>query len=469
MVARALAKGGRAPGCGLPFRRWASASVLLAALFLFLSCTQVAWGSRSAASAAVTAGQSVAAVPRLTTGPYEANIIGGSSNSDCAPSTPPTATADPSLDSVFAAQQGPGWIGGDATYSTALPNQREAFVFSDTLLGTALSNGRASLTGLAHNSELTGTLPDLGLDVNGTESSPTLIPDQDSPGDSWQVASTYMENGEQLVFVNEFSPVPGSLFDNFTGRTGIAVMSLASGAPTLVSVASVPTDPITQWGNAMTQSDGYDYIYGLSMNTATNTFYGLKVGRVPVGDSLEFGDWTYWTGSTWSSGETNAIVVRGLPLITGIVPLQNRTGFMGVGISGLAGHAMKVVLTFSCSPTGPWSAPQVVYTIPETTEYPNEYAYIATFHPELRGDGVITSYNVDSLNGFSALVQNNHQYQPSFVQITSSTLGDPPVSLPEVPAPLLLPLSALALAGVVYGINRRPDRGRRRRAQNTVP
>jgi len=468
MAARLLAKGSWAPGCGPPFRRWAPAPVLLAGLFLFLSCTQVAWGSRSAAAAAVTSGPSVAAATRFTTGSYEADITGGSSSSDCAPSTLPTASADTSLDSVFATQQGPGWIGGDATYSTALPNQREAFVFSDTLLGTALSDGRASLTGLAHNSELTGTLPDLGLDVNGAESSPTLIPDQDSPGDSWQVASTYMEHGDQLVFVNEFSPVSGSLFDNYTGRTGIAVMSLASGTPSLVSVASVPTDPITQWGNAMTQSDGYDYIYGLTMNTATNTFYGLKVGRVPVGQSLAFGDWTYWTGSTWSSGETNAIVVKGLPLITGVVPLQNQTGFMGVGISGLAGHAMKVVLTFSCSPTGPWSPPQAVYTIPETTEYPNEYAYIATFHPELQGDGVITSYNVDSLNGFAALVQNNHQYQPSFVQITSNTLGDLPVSTPEVPTPLLLPLSALALGGVVYAMKRRPDRSRRGKARSTV-
>ena len=54
-----------------------------------------------------------------------------------------TFHADTSLDSVFANQQGPGWIGGDATYSTALPNGQEAFAFSDTLVGTAQPSGTA--------------------------------------------------------------------------------------------------------------------------------------------------------------------------------------------------------------------------------------------------------------------------------------------------------------------------------------
>ena len=38
---------------------------------------------------------------------------------------------------MIASESGPGWIGGDATYSTELPNGQEAFVFSDTMIGTA--------------------------------------------------------------------------------------------------------------------------------------------------------------------------------------------------------------------------------------------------------------------------------------------------------------------------------------------
>ena len=67
---------------------------------------------------------------------------------DCQPTTTPTATEDAPLTSLMSNELGPGWIGGDATYSTELPSGNEAFVFSDTLIGTAQPNGSASLQGL---------------------------------------------------------------------------------------------------------------------------------------------------------------------------------------------------------------------------------------------------------------------------------------------------------------------------------
>ena len=121
------------------------------------------------------------------------------------------------------------------------------------------------------------------------ERAETLIPDTTptAPGDQWEVAATDVENGSQLVFVNEFAPVSGSEFDAFTGRSGIAVMSTsATGGPTLSSVTPVPTDATTQWGNALMQSGGYTYIYGADFNAAINDFYGMKVARVPLGESL---------------------------------------------------------------------------------------------------------------------------------------------------------------------------------------
>jgi hypothetical protein len=354
----------------------------------------------------------------VTTGFFQADIEGGPAGGDCAPTTLPTASPDTSLDSVFETQHGPGWLGGDATYSTALPKGREGFVFSDTLVGTAQTDGAAALTGVAHNSEMTGTMPDLSGDLRGSYSAPKpLIPDGDGDGDSWQVAATYVENGDQLVFVNEFAPVAGSLFDTYTGRSGIGVMSLSSGQPRLESIDLLPTDANTQWGNAMTQSGGYDYVYGMSMDFTTDVFYGMKVARVPVGSSLDSARWTYWNGAAWVAGESNAIAAPGFPLIDGVIPLRDASGYMGVGVGGSAGQPMSISLHFSCSPTGPWSTAKDVYTIPQTTQYPDEFAYIATFHPELSSTGLVTSYNVDSLEGLSALERNDHQYQPHFIVI----------------------------------------------------
>ncbi|HTU36633.1 MAG TPA: hypothetical protein VMF35_01375 [Acidimicrobiales bacterium] len=58
-----------------------------------------------------------------TTAYRQAGIEGGPTSGNCAPTNLPTASPDASLDSVFADQQGPGWLGGDATYSTALPER----------------------------------------------------------------------------------------------------------------------------------------------------------------------------------------------------------------------------------------------------------------------------------------------------------------------------------------------------------
>jgi hypothetical protein len=347
----------------------------------------------------------------MTTGFYSAPFEGGPAQNDCAPTITPAATADLALDSVFDNQQGPGWVGGDATYSTALPNGQEAFEFSGSLVGTAQVDGQASLVGLPDNSEMSGTMPDLATDVGGTLSAPTaLIPDT-APA-SWGVGATYMENGQQLVFVNEGTQISGSVYSTFTGRSGIAIFSLASGTPKLSSIELIPTDANTEWGNAMTQSGGYDYIYGIDMNYSTDTWYGMKVARVPVGETLDTSVWTYWNGSSFVPGESNAVTPAGFPLMTGVIPLMDNSGFMGVGVG------TSVSLTFSCSPTGPWSTPVDVYAVPELTEYSNEIAYIATVHPELTSAGLVVSYNIDSLNGISALEQDDHLYQPRFIQLT---------------------------------------------------
>ena len=353
----------------------------------------------------------------MTTGYYEADIEGGPGSDDCAPSTIPTVTPDASLDSLFDDQAGPGWLGGDATYSTALPNGQESFVFGDTLLGTAAPDGQiTAFNGMIHDSELVGTMPALEANLGGTPSAPTAVIPDANPNDGWQIGATYMENGQQLVFVNELTAQSGSIYGTYTGVSAIAIMSLASGTPTFSSLDDVPTDPTTQWGNSLVQSGGYNYIYGVDFNTTTGVWYGLKVARVPVGQTLDFSQWTYWSGSTWVSGEFNA-AVTGTPLVNGIIPLESASGFMGVGVGG-SGSDYYVYLTFSCSPTGPWTSTANVYTIPETATYPNEIAYMATFHPELTANGLVVSYNIDSSGGLDSLLQDDHEYQPRFIDIS---------------------------------------------------
>jgi hypothetical protein len=337
---------------------------------------------------------------------------------DCQPTTIPTATTDTSLTGLLANETGPGWVGGDATYSTALPNGTEAFDFSDTLIGTAQSNGVASLTGFIHNSELIGSPLGLDTDIIGTSNAPeSLIADTTDPSDQWQVAATDVENGLQLVFVNEFSP--GDPFDSFTGRSGIAVLALpADGDPTLSSIVPVPTDPDTQWGNALVQSGSYNYIYGNYGDVATGTFIAMKVARVPLGQSLDTSNWQYWNGSSWVSGEANAAPIATANQLTGVTPQSNGVGYVGVSTTPSV-FAANVALSYACSPEGPWTAPVPVYKIPQIAEYPDEIAYIPTFHPELSVPStLIISYNIDTTNGLADLQEDVHEYQPQFILLS---------------------------------------------------
>jgi hypothetical protein len=338
---------------------------------------------------------------------------------DCQPQSTPSATADTALTSTFATKYGPGWLGGDGSYSTALPNGNEAFDFSDTLIGTAQANGESTLAGMVHNSELVGPLSDMTTDIGGTTSAPQiLIPDTITPADQWEVGGTDVENGEQLIFLNEFGADGGAklLFD---GHSGIAVMSIpADGVPALTGVVPVPTDPDTEWGNAVMQSGGYNYIYGADINLSLDKFYGMKVARVPLGQSLDTAAWRYWNGSAWVVGESNAVPVFSVTVLTGVAPQPSGNGYVAVSIPGWSGGDTTVDLSYACAPSGPWTAPKAVYTIPQVTEYPGEFAYTPTFHPELSNQGgLVVSYNVNSVATLNILKQDVHLYQPRFIQV----------------------------------------------------
>jgi hypothetical protein len=338
----------------------------------------------------------------------------------CAPATNPTATIDSVHNAYFSNQLGPGWVGGDATYSTKLPNGKESWVFSDTLIGTATSNGVGTFTGMPHNSELVGTGANLVNDYAGPFNSPqTLIPDSNGNGNQWQVAGTYVENSKQLIFVNEFGVVAGSPFDQYTGKSGIAVMSVSGKTPSPSSVIAIPADSTTQWGNAVTSDGIYNYIYGNDSNTSTGAFYGMKLARVAIGHTTQVTSWQYWNGTKWIAGEANAVALTTGNEITGVTQQLNGSGYIGVSIPGSVYTDTSLDVSYACSPQGPWSAPTPVYTIPEITQYHDEIAYIPTFHTELSNNtsGLVVSYNIDTTDGLSALAKNVHEYQPRFLYL----------------------------------------------------
>jgi len=342
-----------------------------------------------------------------------------SSDNGLVPAVPPSAGPDRFLDDIVANQLGPGWVAGDGCYSTALPGGREAFVFSDTLIGKARHDGAASVTGVTHSSELVGRLPHLLSDFAGTFRSPaaTMIPDSLTKSDSWQLGATYASGGHQLIFVNEFDVPAGGQFGTFAGHSGIAVMRTpASGRPTLKSIVTLPTDSDTQWGNALLRSGGFLYVYGSDIDPTTHTIVGMKVARVASATSLQASRWTYWDGAGWVPSESSAAAVPTLNQLTGVTPNPSGRGFVAVSVPGTIETDDAIDLSYAIAPQGPWSAPAPVYRIPQIRQYRGEFAYMATFHPELSSHSVlVVSYSTNSTRGLVAVGRNVHTYQPHFV------------------------------------------------------
>lgn len=325
---------------------------------------------------------------------------------------------DWALDGLFYGLVGPGWVAGDATYSTAMPGHREAFVFSDTVIGTASAYGGASVSGVAANSELVGRPPDLRSAYGGSYLSPApLIPDSRHAGDKWEVGATLVTGGHQFVFVNEFDPVPGSQFGRFTGRSGLAELTApASGNPRFQRVVGLPTGRRTQWGNALVVRRGVAYVYGVDDDTTTGTFGGMTLARVRVADIARPGRWRYWDGRRWRRREADVSALATGQALTGVALQPGRRGLVAVSIPGGVTHDGTVDLSYACDVTGPWSSPVPVYAIPQLLEYQDETAYMATFHPELSVRGsLVVSYDIDTTDGLFAVAEDVHRYQPQFL------------------------------------------------------
>src|ERR1700759_3210904 len=69
------------------------------------------------------------------------------------PSNPSVATVDSTFDS-YTTQNGPGWTGGDGTYSLPLPDDTNLFMWSDSYIGTVNPTTRMRSNSIftAHNS-----------------------------------------------------------------------------------------------------------------------------------------------------------------------------------------------------------------------------------------------------------------------------------------------------------------------------
>ncbi|HEY6293245.1 MAG TPA: DUF5005 domain-containing protein [Terriglobia bacterium] len=361
------------------------------------------------------------------------------------PPAPGPGTIDSTFDSLVM-QNGPGWTGADGSYSVALPDGNDLWLWSDSYIGTVNPQTRLRSGSLfqAHNSltiqdPITGTWTTVGY--------PPKTTSYFAPSNK---ADWFWLGGEIL-----YQPSPGvykikvmllewtGVFE-FLGNS-VATLSYPSMSIDSIQPVALP-DLSIEWGAKILQDGSYYYIYGLKdPGTADKLPYVARTNS--LNNLTQPSHWQYWNGRGWVSGQSNATPLAGVPAITGeysVDKLTASTGpfylMVGMDPQDPPYPLWEYVTTYySCLPQGPWSNRTVVYTTPEAGVAGCSVGTLFTYNPKAHieftdSTGILVSYNVNANNSKDLVCAND--YIPRFIRVPVSGVSRPGVSWPIVPQDL---------------------------------
>lgn len=324
------------------------------------------------------------------------------------------------------------WTSGDSTVSVPLPDGRNAWFFSDTLVGPVNpGGGLPANTPMINNSvvlqdgaKLVDTLH------GGTAAAPkSLVQPPAGSGDRYWVGDGTVEGSTLRAVYQRMSPTGSGPLD--FALVDSAVVTFALPGMTVTSVTDRGYGSRVAWGSAIVEDGTYTYIYGAE---DAEQLRFAHLARVRSSRGLATA-WQFWTGSTWSNSESaSARLLSGVGAGFGV----QKVGSTYVLVTQETNQTFSsdFVAYTATSPTGPFTGPSLLFTAPEPVGVPGAMVYDSRLHPELARSGkLLVSYNVNNLDGGSVYTDVT-RYRPRFVEV-----GWP---LP-VPDPALVPAAPTGL------------------------
>ncbi|TDC99270.1 DUF4185 domain-containing protein [Nonomuraea deserti] len=308
------------------------------------------------------------------------------------------------------------WTGADGTYSLRLPGGKELWIFSDTFLGQVNPDGsrppvveEGGTTVFLNNTFAVERDGRLSTIHDGTAEKPTAVmPPRDEDHWFWAGDAT-LAGGVVEVTYQEYERFGDGTWDWRWHRNVVA--RFAPGRlDEPISVHDLPSGHGVSWASATMKDGGYTYVYGVE-DLGSPKY--MHVARVK-GQSL-LGRWEYLKADgTWSPDEADsARVMSGVANEYSVSKVGS--GYVLITHDTTEALSPNIVAYSSCSPAGPFTGKQHVYTTPETGG--DIFTYNAHAHPEVDGDGLVISYNVNSF------VNTDHYrdvsiYRPRFLDVT---------------------------------------------------
>ncbi|HZE38233.1 MAG TPA: DUF4185 domain-containing protein [Stackebrandtia sp.] len=305
------------------------------------------------------------------------------------------------------------WTGADSAYSVPLPGGSDAWLYSDTFLGTVNADrSRPKDSPFVHNSIIVDDDGSLSTRTGGTTAAPESLAKVAGADESqrWYWFGDGTVEGDRLrVMLLEFEKTGSGVFDfKFSGN---AVATFDADDMSLTSITDLPTSPV-QWGSAIYEdpSDGYTYVFGVEDLQADKYAH---LARVPSG-SLTTGEWQYFADGQWSDDPAaSSRVLQGVSNEFSVTRYQGR--FTLVTGDATESLSSKIVMYRGDDITGPYTGKTVLYQTPETGG--NVFTYNAKAHPEYGDDNrLLVTYNVNSFVG-DDLYADVDIYRPRYVDV----------------------------------------------------
>lgn len=302
---------------------------------------------------------------------------------------------------------GPGWIGGDSTYSVQLPDGRTLWLFSDSFIGTVTSAGQPQpgMT-MVHNALVTED--DAGRLSTRTAEGPDSFFADPSESTYYWVQDAKVEGDELIVFLSLTKQVDEHGFE--WERNAIARVSLPD--LTVTDIDEDDSGGSVAWGAGLMTTPTHTYVYGVEDRGGAKH---LHLARVSAGNLADPSKWEYRTEDDWTTDAARSVrLTDGVANELSVSP--HKDGYLMISSDTSQPFSPDINAWTACSPEGPWEHPQTIYETPESTPK-DHFTYNAHGQPHLSQDGeLLISYNVNTFN-FEELLGDPTLYRPKFITL----------------------------------------------------
>ena len=339
--------------------------------------------------------------------------LGMESTVDCQPVTP-YADLEAMAADIAQAPSIAGLAGGDMAVSTRLRTGDLLLAFGDPLLDTA-----ATSEATVRNAVL-ALADDRTCLVLGPRGS-AFVPDRVDGIGYWPTSLIEVADGTVAMFLQRVAEQGEGAFVNL--GPSLAEVTVADGIPHVVDVRDIGVDEASRqrigWGAASWEDDGFIYVYGTA-NPERDLVFGwsLHVARTTPEQVFDIDSWEYWTGTSWTSDEADAVPV--IPAVGGVS--QTLSVFADEGtwyaVSKRDDYLGRDVVIWSApAPIGPFSAGERVASRPSDPQA-GVLLYAAIAHPTVfpQEGTIVISVSRNSTDA-DAVAADPTLYRPEFFRV----------------------------------------------------